>query len=1054
MRKLIISVAAMAAMMLAGCQQEQLEPVSGNAVVTYSVEIPEVATKATVVDDGSNINDLVYAVYRTTAQKLEDVTSDNISLVYQKNPESTLFEDGKTIVSLELVNDQNYVVLFWAQVADAWVAGNDFDLTSIGYPASMNANDSGLAAFAGVDFLSKVDAPASKGIELKRPFAQINVGTTLADNYTITLSKSSVTVKGAGEKFDMLTQKAEGTRDVTFALAEVPAGTITVNSTAYQYAGMNYVFANGNVEVTYDIETAAHGTVNNTVPAVPVEKNYRTNIIGNLLTSDTEYTVTLDKEWGEPAKVVKVVVASTAEDILDAIEDAGSGEGQQTQIDLGNDIDLGNGGITLTSFAATKAGEPDHSIYVPANADVVLNLNGKKISQNFTESRRHAMIKNDGKLTIMDSEGDGKLSYKYSGNADSSYGYANSAIENAGVLTINGGVVENTTEAMSHASYAINTGAGAVLDINGGKVINMNGHAIRTVSFGAGVNTVNINGGYVEGTRAIQLQLPGSDVNSAPEMKLTVTGGELKSNEETYNLAVYAYSNGQSGKNVQIEFDSEAVVNGNVALNAAVTSGAQVLVKGGAFNGHYGVYSYSDNDEDAKAAISITGGVFVADPSDYVANGYAAKKSDDIWIIVPAPLAVQDGYEISNAAQFRYFAESINAGEDKYNANIRLTADIDLNNEEWTPIGSVYQEHGFMGNFDGDGKIIKNLKMTGLVPDSDGYVYAGLFGVTEGSESQRNYVKNFTIENVSIQTNGHIVAAAIAYPYYTTVENITVKGDINIKGGNYTAGALAYTRRLVDAKDITVAGNEDSVIEGNSTVGGVISDIQTNGALTANYSDFSATGLTIKGTKCVGGISGIISQQALDGATVKNVTLVSEDNRTGIVSGATGGNATLTNVSYENVTGATRVIGATYDGGYYVGQILELAGAKAIVYTIEGDVKAVSVAQGGKMTWDEAVAWAQKLGEGWALASLDDLKAIWSVRVDLNKVLAADDAANVLFEEDNKEEDGSYAAYWSSTLVEGSTTKANYLYFDNDASVMTSFIMFPVEYSRAVYTIK
>ena len=227
-----------------------------------------------------------------------------------------------------------------------------------------------------------------------------------------------------------------------------------------------------------------------------------------------------------------------------------------------------------------------------------------------------------------------------------------------------------------------------------------------------------------------------------------------------------------------------------------------------------------------------------------------------------------------------------------------------------------------------------------------------------------------------------------------------------------------------------------------------------NGGLTANYSGFSASGLTIKGTKCVGGISGIISQQALDGATVKNVNLDCTDNRTGIVAGADGGNHTLTHVSYENVTGATRVIGATYDGGYYFGQILELAGAKAIVYSTVGGVKAVSVEQGSEMKWDEAVAWATKLGEGWTLASLDELKSIHSVRVELNKALAADNSENVLFEEDNKEEDGSYAAYWSSTLVEGSTTKANYLYFDNDASVMTSFTMFPVEYSRAVYTIK
>ena len=102
------------------------------------------------------------------------------------------------------------------------------------------------------------------------------------------------------------------------------------------------------------------------------------------------------------------------------------------------------------------------------------------------------------------------------------------------------------------------------------------------------------------------------------------------------------------------------------------------------------------------------------------------------------------------------------------------------------------------------------------------------------------------------------------------------------------------------------------------------------------------------------------------------------------------------------------------------------------------------------------MVWAENLGKGWSLASLEDLQAIHAVRVELNNALEADDASNALFEEDNKEEDGTYAAYWSSTLVESTSTnsKAYYVYFDSKCRVTTSFTMFPVEYSRAVYTIE
>ena len=391
---------------------------------------------------------------------------------------------------------------------------------------------------------------------------------------------------------------------------------------------------------------------------------------------------------------------------------------------------------------------------------------------------------------------------------------------------------------------------------------------------------------------------------------------------------------------------------------------------------------------------------------------------------------------VDSKKQLVIIANNVNNGVSFAGHTVTLLSDIDLDNENWTPIGTF--TNCFMGNFDGNGHKIMNLKISNIALDSDGYAYAGLFGVTEGTVDNPNYIKNLVIENVNISTPGHIVAAAIAYPYYTNIENVTVQGNINIKGGNYTAGVLAFTRYCVDAKNLTVEGNAGSLIEGKQTVGGVISDIQMNGGLTAKYSNFAASGLTIKGEQSVGGISGIISEQTLDGATVKNVTLVCNDDRTGIVSGADGGNATITNVSYENVTGATRVIGATYKGGHYVGKIVECAGEKAIIFSIEDGVKAVSVEEitlKGKY-WQDAMDWAAALGEGWALAAMEDLNAIYDIRVELNKALKEDNAQNALFWEGDELyiNNGSiyYANYMSSTEVPYGQADANgNAYFEN-----------------------
>ena len=274
-------------------------------------------------------------------------------------------------------------------------------------------------------------------------------------------------------------------------------------------------------------------------------------------------------------------------------------------------------------------------------------------------------------------------------------------------------------------------------------------------------------------------------------------------------------------------------------------------------------------------------------------------------------------YLINNLEDLVFFRDQVNGGVNYYEGKyVALGADINLAGENWVGIGTATTDHGFMGNFDGKTYKIMNLTITDPALDSDGYAYAGFFGVTEGTDKDnQNTIKNLTIENVTISTTGHIVSAAIAYPYYTIVDNVKVCGNINITGGDYTSGVLAYTRRCVNASNITVEGGENSYITGANVVGGVISDIQMNGGLTANYSNFEVSGVTITGTNMVGGISGIISSQTLNGATVRNVTLNSSDARVGIVAGCLGGTSTISNVTYENVTGATAVVGATYDGG-------------------------------------------------------------------------------------------------------------------------------------------
>lgn len=98
-------------------------------------------------------------------------------------------------------------------------------------------------------------------------------------------------------------------------------------------------------------------------------------------------------------------------------------------------------------------------------------------------------------------------------------------------------------------------------------------------------------------------------------------------------------------------------------------------------------------------------------------------------------------YNISTAAELFGLAKIVNSGEyaDDFKNDlstfyfkgktIKLTADIDLHDQPWTPIGQT-GESQFVGTFDGNGKTIKNLSITedATIVNSNEYYAVGLFG--------------------------------------------------------------------------------------------------------------------------------------------------------------------------------------------------------------------------------------------------------------------------------------------------------------------------------------
>lgn len=271
-------------------------------------------------------------------------------------------------------------------------------------------------------------------------------------------------------------------------------------------------------------------------------------------------------------------------------------------------------------------------IVVEAGETLVLDLNGKTLSYTSTEAKASFAIQNKGTLVIKN----GTITYR--GIGDPSFGYGTNTVNNSGTLVLEDANIINTTD--NGSSVGVDNTAGAEFIMNSGSIKSVK-NAVRLCPFGSAAISVTINGGTIEGSRAIQIQLPTNKPADAPEIALTVNGGTLSS---TTGLAIYSYSAGQSFNNVDIALNG-GIFNGDVAFGGgAKTTSENVSIKFASceFNGEGGVYRYLENDgvsyyvavdtaEELKAAVEagniavLTANISVnADTAITVASGVNA----------------------------------------------------------------------------------------------------------------------------------------------------------------------------------------------------------------------------------------------------------------------------------------------------------------------------------------------------------------------------------------------------------------------------------------------
>jgi len=230
-----------------------------------------------------------------------------------------------------------------------------------------------------------------------------------------------------------------------------------------------------------------------------------------------------------------------------------------------------------------------------------------------------------------------------------------------------------------------------------------------------------------------------------------------------------------------------------------------------------------------------------------------------------------DPYQIADGAQLAYLASEVNKGQTYENSYFLLTADIDLANHDWTPIGNSFSDalfggtdySLFAGNLDGKGHTIFNISIgTENAPlESDVF---GLFGATGGKISNLN-LDGVTICGIAKNVSGYIIglAGALAGSASGPIENchvanlsMTMNTPDSGTAAAYWIGGLmgALDSQYIDECSVSGKITEKS---GKGSIGGLIGELGRAAKITYSRADVALdVTLDYRGGADVGGLIG------------------------------------------------------------------------------------------------------------------------------------------------------------------------------------------------------
>ena len=282
MKKILLLGAICTMFCAMSCSEDIYDEIEKGPMVSFNVTAGDESSRA--YGEGTQATSLKYSVYDSNGKELELLRGDTTIQL-------------STQINIKLANGDTFYILFWADNDEApYTVDFATKQMTIDY-TDIKANNENHDAFYRLYGPFKVTGSESHDVELYRPFSQVNILTSDKE-YASNTGMDVETTEFEMEVYttlDLWTGECMDEQTRVFSHANCPVGKVTIDSVEHDYLAMNYLLV-AKDKTLKEVKCRYKDIVRNIelerkFGSVPVERNYKTNIYGPLLTKDATFKV-------------------------------------------------------------------------------------------------------------------------------------------------------------------------------------------------------------------------------------------------------------------------------------------------------------------------------------------------------------------------------------------------------------------------------------------------------------------------------------------------------------------------------------------------------------------------------------------------------------------------------------------------------------------------------------------------------------------------------------------------------------------------------------------